>query len=697
MLQIDLRDKDAPFMRELASRSNAEQVLNIIQGISSRLSSMREGRKPTRAIRKALKPLVHNLQSILDATAETATSLGVPGGKGIFAAVAAADRVSAALDDIEKLLRRLHSYVKRLKVRVRAPLGSESRELAVMTLTKILKMLAALTRIVQRGRIQHFLYALFTKTDEVGSAFDGLEETEVEEERMAIAELVVGVEQLTSMIRSMDSAVADVSQALDVLQPTLKDVNTLARAILVETRINDAQSASALQTLLNHAGAFPPSSIAPNPPETEVAAEQSELWRMHHIVWRYLGRELRHILSRFNTQDQDLILRGVVTLFLLIIDAEGKNLALTVVNPSATPLVWARVTGTTLSTAAMFLLLFMTWKLHSVSRPIGLPSDCVIMVDVLGEAFILGPETFATWENTHRFIVNAFRGRVGLSYVQRRNYGLGDSAHLVIEPESSSQLVRPGSRLNMSVIIRERVPRCPYCEMERNGRENVLDDGRIVCSRLVCERAYGTFVSSDTKYTHEYISSNELTPDLSSYSMPSSSQEFLEAPPLMPAARSPSTQGRPRIDLEPSEDFQPGNFTTADGVHPSQSIGLADNDSSTGARGRFQRIIVETLKLGGELQVYSVDRNYTGFYVMNAGAAQGIKAGAEFLIYQSEYIYDGDEPLGISYAAIVRELETELSIYIADAASRRLPSHCFAILDHDHSPSILHPHVPSMP
>ncbi|KZV75327.1 hypothetical protein PENSPDRAFT_106637 [Peniophora sp. CONT] len=269
LLHIDLRDKDAPFVRALEPCSTSDEVLEVIQNTSSFLNDRRLGKKQSRAIRRALKPLVHHLHIILNATAETASSLGVPGGKGIFAAVGillnAAESVSAVYINIEKLLQRLRAYIKRLKVRVRVPLKSESKEIAVVALVKTLKTLASLTRIVQRGRMQQFLYALFSNTDEIGSASEGLEEVEVEEERMAIAELIVGVEHLSSSVRAVAVSTANFHQSMDGTLPTLARTDITTQAVLAGTRANQMQGeimTEMLQTLLARTTALTPSNMS---------------------------------------------------------------------------------------------------------------------------------------------------------------------------------------------------------------------------------------------------------------------------------------------------------------------------------------------------------------------------------------------------------------------------------------------------
>lgn len=80
----------------------------------------------------------------------------------------------------------------------------------------------------------------------------------------------------------------------------------------------------------------------------------------------------------------------------------------------------------------------------------------------------------------HLYLLRTFRGRVGASYVNKRDYGLGDSEHQLIKRGEWSDVVKAGSRLYMTLVIRDQAPRCPYCQVITNGSEASLGDGRII-------------------------------------------------------------------------------------------------------------------------------------------------------------------------------------------------------------------------
>ncbi|KZV75328.1 hypothetical protein PENSPDRAFT_106654 [Peniophora sp. CONT] len=280
---------------------------------------------------------------------------------------------------------------------------------------------------------------------------------------------------------------------------------------------------------------------------------------------------LQQIVLRFGTEDQDIIWRALATLCSWVIDAEGDSF----IFASSTAVI-TRAAETTMHVIVTFLVLFMMWKLATVSRPLALSPDTIVIVDVLGEAFVLGHETFSTWESTHNFLLQAFQGRVGMSYVQRRAYGLGNSEHLLIGPRLWSQVVRSGLTLKMSVVVRERTPQCPYCRTARNGENSADNNGRIICTREDCGRLY---------YTHPNEVLAPLPPEIQ---MPGSFDERAASLPARVELISEAMR-RPQTDSPLSETASAAlNLRT----EPSSS---GDSDLTSGSRGRFQSIVVETV------------------------------------------------------------------------------------------------------
>ncbi|KZV68792.1 hypothetical protein PENSPDRAFT_504974 [Peniophora sp. CONT] len=202
-------------------------------------------------------------------------------------------------------------------------------------------------------------------------------------------------------------------------------------------------------------------------------------------------RQLRSAISRFSTGDQDIIYRTVSTLFSWALESvNGRYSAATclTVATTHTTVHWS-VAETFLSLFCTFLVLFIMFKLGSITRNFGFAPGTVIVIGLCDEIFVLDSETFSSWENTHAYLLRAFQGRLGVSYIEKRDYALGDSEHLFIEQHKWSVIVKAGSRLHMSVVVHGNGARCPYCgAVSVSGNDLNIDD-RFLCSR--CGRLYG--------------------------------------------------------------------------------------------------------------------------------------------------------------------------------------------------------------
>ncbi|VDB94121.1 unnamed protein product [Peniophora sp. CBMAI 1063] len=199
------------------------------------------------------------------------------------------------------------------------------------------------------------------------------------------------------------------------------------------------------------------------------------------INWHALGNQVHTVISRFGVEDQAIVWRALAMLLLGLTDPIRGSEVVTRAEH--------QIIQQTISVTVTFLILFMSWKLHCLSRP--LSTGQIVLVDFLGNSYVLEQETFATWENTHRFLTRAFRGRPGLSHVKNGHYALGNSERLLIAPEEWSNVVQPDMHITMSAISRENPSMCPYCQTPITGSERLYYDGhRIICSNTICGREY---------------------------------------------------------------------------------------------------------------------------------------------------------------------------------------------------------------
>ncbi|KZV66027.1 hypothetical protein PENSPDRAFT_101483 [Peniophora sp. CONT] len=88
-----------------------------------------------------------------------------------------------------------------MQVRLRAPMRQESARIAVKALVEVLKALELATKMVRRGRLRQFLHALFSKSDDVETALEKLEDVTTEEEKMTITELAIGMHGMAYQVQ----------------------------------------------------------------------------------------------------------------------------------------------------------------------------------------------------------------------------------------------------------------------------------------------------------------------------------------------------------------------------------------------------------------------------------------------------------------------------------------------------------------
>ncbi|VDB84609.1 unnamed protein product [Peniophora sp. CBMAI 1063] len=478
----DLLDPGHPFTLQIDHCESSDDLLTVIEGTMRRLGRKREGNELSRKLRQVLKPLVSGLKVVLEASGETASSLGVPGGKGVFVAVAillkAADDASTTFDNVLKSLDGFRAYVQRMEIRVNAPMRQETRMIAIKTLAQMLRTLAIATKMIRKNRFERFLQALVATGDEIQIITRDIQSLHSEEERMEMTELIVGQSAMSSEIHDIHTTVSHLSRHTSIAAST-------AHVVINESYENQrlrkevSNMKNMLQVLVNR---------------SDVQARVAPSTVADHAISLSAGRMIGHYsqlgraLGRLNLQDQDILWRAFATLFSWFVDAGTiKSHGETTMTTISTHV---QVMETALPFACTIFLLFLMWKYRFVSRPLGQSDGTVLIVDVLGVILELDQGTFEDWDNTHAFLVQAFRGRPGASFVDGGCYALGNEEHLLISSTEWSTIVKSGSRLNMSLVIGLPVSLCPYCQTETYGDEFVLADGRIVCSSWECGRPY---------------------------------------------------------------------------------------------------------------------------------------------------------------------------------------------------------------
>ncbi|KZV66768.1 hypothetical protein PENSPDRAFT_688711 [Peniophora sp. CONT] len=474
---VDLRDQNEFVIRNLGSCLTADAILDALADISQRVDQFREGKGVSRQLKRLLQPMVHGLSMILNATAETASS-GIPGGKGVFAAIAvlleAANRVSTVFDDLEELLESFVAYIERLRVRVRAPFSQDAGIVAVKALVQMLKAFALATNMMRQGRTRLYLMALFTKTDDVQMNIRKIHGLLSAEERLATAELIAGMHELATDVHTVKDQMLQLLYAFDDMRPKVEHVSTRTEDILQ----NVSGMRALLESHLDRTERLTQSRAVP----AEASGIQLTL-NVPNVNWNGLCSQLRRVMSRLSPRDRDLVDRAFATLLVWAIDSESEKERNDVSTRRASIMVNdpAHDVSTFLSLACIFLLLLMLSKLNAIARPLGSAGGVVTIIDVFGMSFTLSSDVFSSWDRTHTFIVDVFKTRPqGLRYIEKGDYVLQDSESTLVDKEDWAQTVKANTLLNMSIILREPLLRCPYCQAVSFGMEEPLGDGRVI-------------------------------------------------------------------------------------------------------------------------------------------------------------------------------------------------------------------------
>ncbi|KAI0309060.1 hypothetical protein OF83DRAFT_1180066 [Amylostereum chailletii] len=169
----------------LPARGSVDDVLAALEKQMETFRAFRSGDPKWKTLRNWLKPVVHFVASLSEATGKGVAlafpagktifaaigvlliatkgvsasydALAFPAGKTIFAAIGvllmATKGVSASYDALVDLFETLKAFLHRLKIRQEIQFISESRETAVKTLAELLSALALATKLMRRSRL----------------------------------------------------------------------------------------------------------------------------------------------------------------------------------------------------------------------------------------------------------------------------------------------------------------------------------------------------------------------------------------------------------------------------------------------------------------------------------------------------------------------------------------------------------------
>ncbi|KAJ7833346.1 hypothetical protein B0H14DRAFT_3871652 [Mycena olivaceomarginata] len=133
-------------------------------------------------IYKKLESIVHVLVWVTNTAGESTESIGIPGGKGVFAAVglllAATQAQSARYDILEKLLKRLDTVLLCFNVlceKIFSHPCPALDEIATTILAHLFYILALSTKFLRKPRGRHYLRGLIGFSDDLKEALQKLD------------------------------------------------------------------------------------------------------------------------------------------------------------------------------------------------------------------------------------------------------------------------------------------------------------------------------------------------------------------------------------------------------------------------------------------------------------------------------------------------------------------------------------------
>ncbi|VDC07212.1 unnamed protein product [Peniophora sp. CBMAI 1063] len=526
---IDLTDPTSPLYRSLANCFSHHAILSALNGLINKFTAYRDpspNSSGTR-IRAALGRVVRAVlrAGVIDVGGETAAALAIPGGKAIFVALGAllqaTEGVTDRFDAVLLLLHNLESYMVRLDVRLNAPLVPAAREHTVKILVEMLDTFAMATRMMRRNRARHFMTVLTGGGQDVKAAIGRFEGLMVEDTRLSLAEVHIGIQTLsTSLQTGFDEVKTEVAQHLEV---ATSDIVTRVTARLQASGIFElahrfeAFSASwdewklqmARKSLDDDDDMRPRTRMISLDEEKAgfVSVSQSRILVPAKLftgptVLRASVSNMLALFQDLTPADQASLREAIAVIYSLAASVAGSNSdtawCAAVYNPGM-------FISAFLPLAVAYVALFLCWRHMRISSSPGITralQDCdpyrdtLVIIDVLGLHMVLPIGRCSSWADVHALLLGRFANKDGSSYVKSRSYVLMNAAghpeSEIVSPSSWTQTIRAGMTLEMSIVVRQAFDsvRCPWCEV-------VAPEGEVD-SLLQCRGCRRFFRASST-------------------------------------------------------------------------------------------------------------------------------------------------------------------------------------------------------
>ncbi|KAF7373268.1 hypothetical protein MSAN_00535700 [Mycena sanguinolenta] len=468
---IDLRHENNDFALRLRGCDSAASVLDILQKIASGFLEYREGSQKWRKFRRNLKPVITVIARFIDAAAEGAASVSVPGGKAIFVAfgvlLKATQGVSKKFDALIDLLERLGFYFKQLSIRSDVPLRKESKSIVVEILVEMLKALALATQMMKRSRIKHFVQELFEE-DDMKAVVDRLDKLMIIESSMMAVETFRMVYQTGSVLEDVILATSSIQrQNLDILEHLSMMPANLEQqvALIMEKSMQRISEKISVSITQRHAST---SSVGLRLDMTQFLPSNTSLDSFY--------RTIRALLT-VSASEQAMIRRDMAALLLVVTTTrltamKGSSWALSSLAAAINPAIAISLYTQTI---VLYIAAYMMWRLISkVTSAIPSAPDfdirnTIVLIDLVGVEVRLPLERCAMFEDFHRLLTERFsKQRKNIAkYVLSRAYevtDMNDSA--ILYPHAWERRIRAGIKLDMTALLYRPVVACPWCGLK---------------------------------------------------------------------------------------------------------------------------------------------------------------------------------------------------------------------------------------
>ncbi|KAH9056836.1 hypothetical protein EDB87DRAFT_1165885 [Lactarius vividus] len=200
---------DDQLAKELQSCNSVEAVMVIIQGQAEAFDKFRNGGGK---LLKWISSSVHVLYTI-SATLGDGVGAVFPSAKAVFTGIglllAVAKDVRASHDALVDLFERIQFFLKRLGVHTRISPTKDMVEILVKIMAEVISILSIATKEMQQSKTNIYFRKLLGRTD-IEDALKKLDDLTQEEVRMAIAQVLQGINELKDVTKKVDEALREI-------------------------------------------------------------------------------------------------------------------------------------------------------------------------------------------------------------------------------------------------------------------------------------------------------------------------------------------------------------------------------------------------------------------------------------------------------------------------------------------------------